>query len=124
MEDSKIIKLIENTLSNKIKKDSNYIRYTFYELRVKYNLSEEDTDRFLFLIRTKLENENYKVYFTGAKFMYNNAEAMVQDNELIITVKEYDNTNSYINYKRKNFLCNIYAREYYNRSRTVNYIYY
>ena len=82
MEDSKIIKLIENTLSNKIKKDPNYIRYTFYELRVKYNLSEGDADRFLILIRTKLENEKYKVYFTGAKFEYNNAKITVQDSEL------------------------------------------
>ena len=89
MEDSKIIKLIENTLSNKIKKDSNYIRYTFYELRVKYNLSEEDTDRFLILIRTRLENENYKVYFTGAKFEYNNSKITVQDNELLIAIKDY-----------------------------------
>lgn len=88
MEDSKIIKLIENTLRDKIKKDQNYIKYTFYELRVKYNLSEEDTDRFLLLVRTKLENENYKVYFTGAKFEYNNAKTVVQDNELMIAVKE------------------------------------
>ena len=88
MEDSKIIKLIENTLSDKIKNNPNYIRYTFYEIRVKNNLSEEDTDRFLFLARTKLENENYKVYFTGAKFEYNNAKTVVQDNELMIAVKE------------------------------------
>ena len=51
-------------------KNVDYIRYTFYELRIKYNLSEQDTDRFLDLIRTKLQNENYKVYFTGTKFEY------------------------------------------------------
>ena len=67
--------------------DPNYIRYTFYELRVKYNLSEEDTDRFLLLIRTKLENEGYNVYFTGAKFEYNNARMTVQDNEMMIAIK-------------------------------------
>lgn len=88
MNDKIIIKLIEDTLKNKMNENCNYIRYTFYELRVKYNLSEKDTDRFLFLIRTKLENENYKVYFTGTKFMYNNAKMTVQDNELIIAVKE------------------------------------
>lgn len=89
MEDKIIIKLIENTLKDKIKSNPNYIRYTFYELRVKYDLSEEDTDRFLILIRTRLENENYKVYFTGAKFEYNNSKITVQDNELLIAIKDY-----------------------------------
>ena len=88
LEDCNNIKIIKNTLMYKIKKDQNYIKYTFYELRVKYNLSEEDTDRFLLLTRTKLENKNYKVYFTGARFEYNNAKTVVQDNELMIAVKE------------------------------------
>ena len=87
MNDKKIIQIIENTLINKKIGDPNYIRYTFYELRVKYNLSEEDTDRFLLLIRTKLENEGYNVYFTGAKFEYNNARMTVQDNEMMIAIK-------------------------------------
>ena len=87
MNDKKIIQIIENTLINKKIGDPNYIRYTFYELRVKYNLSEEDTDRFLLLIRTKLENEGYNVYFTGAKYEYNNARMTVQDNEMMIAIK-------------------------------------
>lgn len=87
LSDKEIIRIIEITLKDKIKENINYIRYTFYELRVKYNLSEEDTDRFLFLIRTKLENESYNVYFTGAKFEYNNARMTVQDNEMMIAIK-------------------------------------
>lgn len=83
-----IINLIEITLKDKLIKNLNYIRYTFYELRVKYNLSEQDTDRFLYLIRTKLENENYKVYFTGAKFVYKDTNISVQPNELMIAIKE------------------------------------
>ncbi len=88
MYDKDFIKLIENTLKIKIKINPNYIRYTYYELRVKYNLSEENTDRFLLLIRTKLENQGYRVFFTGAKFEYNNTKITVQDNELMIAVKE------------------------------------
>ena len=87
MDDKDIIKLIESTLKIKMKNNPNYIRYSFYELRVKYNLSEEDTDRFLFLIRTRLENENYKVYFTGAKFEYEDSNRTVQDNELMVAIK-------------------------------------
>ena len=88
MEDKEIINIIEKTLKEKLNKNMDYIRYTFYELRVKYNLSEQDTDRFLDLIRTKLQNENYKVYFTGARFEYKDAKMKVQDNELMIAVKE------------------------------------
>lgn len=88
MEDKAIINIIEITLKEKMNKNANYIRYTFYELRVKYNLSEEDTDRFLDLIRAKLQNENYRVYFTGARFEYRDAKIKVQDNELMIAVKE------------------------------------
>lgn len=88
MEDKAIINLIETSVIEKIIKDPNYIRYTFYELRIKYNLSEEETNRFLYLIRTKLQNENYKVYFTGSKFEYNNTQNIVNDNELIIAIKQ------------------------------------
>lgn len=88
MEDKIIKSLIETTLEEKMAKNTDFIRYSFYELRVKYNLSEQDTDRFLELIRTKLQNENYKVYFTGIRFEYKDAKMKVQDNELMIAVKE------------------------------------
>ena len=88
MKDNEIINLIEITLKEKINENIDYIRYTFYELRVKYNLSKQDTDRFLDLIRTKLQNENYRVYFTRARFEYKDAKMRVQDNELMIAVKE------------------------------------
>lgn len=51
-------------------------------------MSEQDTDKFLSLTRTKLENKNYKVYFSHARFTYKNANMMVQPNELIIAIKE------------------------------------
>lgn len=88
MEDKEIINIIEITLKQKLNKDINFIRYTFYEIRVKYDLSEQDTDRFLDLIRIKLQNENYRVYFTGAIFEYKDAKMKVQDNELMIAIKE------------------------------------
>lgn len=88
MNDNQLINLIENTLTEKVCQNTNYIRYTFYELKVKYNLSEKELDRFLVLIRTKLENENYKVYFTDAKFTFENANRTVQPNEILIAIKE------------------------------------
>lgn len=50
--------------------------------------TKEFTDKFLSLTRTKLENKNYKVYFSHARFTYKNANMMVQPNELIIAIKE------------------------------------
>lgn len=81
------LKLIDDYLNKKLRDSEEYFVISFFDLRVKYNLSEEDTDRFLFLIRTRLENENYKVYFTGAKFEYENSNRTVQDNELMIAIK-------------------------------------
>ena len=78
----------EDKLEDKTIINLDYIKYTFYELRVKYNLSEQDTDRFLYLIRTRLENDNYNVYFTGSKYEFRDITMIVQDNELLIAVKE------------------------------------
>ena len=87
MNDQMIINLIEKTLKEKLRIDSNYIKYTFYELRVKYDLSEYDTNRFLDLLKIKLQNENYKVYNTRDSFKYKNEIIVVKDNELLIAIK-------------------------------------
>ena len=84
----KIIKsLIEKTLEDKMMTNTDFIRYSFYELRVKFNLSEQETERFLELIRKKLLNENYQVYFTGAKFEYKEEKITVGNNDLMVAVK-------------------------------------
>jgi len=79
---------VEEYLNYKISQNENEIRYTFYELRVKNNLSEEDIDEFLRLNKIRLENLGYKVYFTGAKFVYKNSNRTVQTNEYMIAIKE------------------------------------
>ena len=81
------LKFITDYIDDKIKKDENKIVFTFYEIRIKLDLSEEDTDEFLKLSRTRLENLGYKVYFTGAKYTYNNANMIVQPNELMVAIK-------------------------------------
>ena len=47
-------------LDSKMAENENFIRFTFYELRVKHNLSEDDTDEFLRLAMTYLENKSYE----------------------------------------------------------------
>ena len=82
---------ITNYLDNKIAKNSNEIVVTFYEARVKMNLSEDVTDNLLANCKTRLENFGYQVFFTGARFVYDNCTRTVQDNELMIAIKEKTN---------------------------------
>lgn len=86
MTDDFVIKYINKKLQEC--EDENFIRYTFYELRVKNNLEEKDLDRFFIINKNYFENNGYKVYFTGAKFKYKNANMTVQPNELMIAIKE------------------------------------
>lgn len=79
---------VEEYLNYKMSQNENEIIYTFYELRVKNNLSEDEIDEFLRLNKIRLENLGYKVYFTGAKFIFQNANRTVQANEYMIAVKE------------------------------------
>lgn len=85
-----IKELCTRLLDNKMAKNENFIRFTFYELRVKNNLSEEETDEFLRLCMTYLENKNYEVYVGNTRYCYNNATQNVQPNELLIAFKNDD----------------------------------
>ena len=84
------LEFVDNYINNKINesKDKNMIVFTFYELRIKCNLSERETDNFLGLAKNKFENMGYLTYFTGAEFTYNDVTRIVQDNELMVTVKK------------------------------------
>ena len=75
-------------IDKKLEENENYIRYTFYELKVKNNLSEGDLQYFLKINKDYFENKGYNVYFTGTKFTYENAYRTVQPNELMIAIKE------------------------------------
>ena len=82
-----IKELCTRLLDNKMAKNERFIRFTFYELRIKNNLSEEETDEFLRLCMTYLENKNYEVYVGNTRYCYNNATQNVQPNELLIAFK-------------------------------------
>lgn len=78
------IKLIES----KEKENENYIRYSYYELKIKDNLSEKEIDEVLRISRDYFENKGYKVYFTNAEFEYQNARRKVESNEYMIAFKK------------------------------------
>lgn len=82
-----IKELCTKLLNEKMAENENFIRFTFYELRVKNNLSEDDTNEFLRLAMTFLENKGYEVYVGNARYTFNNANQNVQPNELLIAFK-------------------------------------
>ena len=81
---------VDNYIKKKINEKGDFLKFSFYELRIKENLSAEDTDDFLEMAKWKLENLGYDVYFTGAKYTYNNIRREVGDNELLIATKVGD----------------------------------
>jgi len=89
---------ITEYLDNKIKLNEDYIVCTFYDFRVKNNRSEEEIEELLKFGKIRLENMGYKVFITGDKFIYNNCNRTVQDNELMIAIKK-SNINNYKFYK-------------------------
>ncbi len=83
-------KFIMDFIALKEKENPNYIRYSYFELKVKYNRSEADINEILRVSRDYFENKDYRVYFTNAEFEYQNARRRVESNELMIAIK--DNT--------------------------------
>ena len=82
------IQFIEEYIDQKIKEDPNYIVCTFFDLRVRHNLSEEEIFEFLNLSKNKLKNIGYMVYFKGDKYMVNHIEKKVKDNELMVAIRK------------------------------------
>ena len=80
---------VREYLDRKIDNNPNELIITFYEARIKLNLSEEETDALLAHCKTRLENIGYQVFFTGAKFSYNGENRVVKDNELMVAIKAW-----------------------------------
>lgn len=86
MTDTFVINYINDKLAQS--KNEDFIGYTFYELKIKNNLNDEEIGRFLEINKDYFENKGYLVFFTGAKYSYKGANTVVQDNEMMIAIKE------------------------------------
>ena len=82
------VNFVGKVIDEKQEQDDKYIVFSFFELRIKYNLTEEQISEFLKLSKNRLENTKYKVYFTGEEFTYQGKTRKVLDNELMIAIKE------------------------------------
>ena len=83
-----MLELIDSILQEKMDLNENIIKIKFFEIRVTHNLSEVETFEFIRLARNKLENLGYNVYLTKAKYQYKGKQYIVQDNELLVAIKE------------------------------------
>lgn len=81
------MQFVTEYIDKKVEENKEFIKYTFYELRVKNNLSEEETEEFLDVNKDYFENKNYKVYFTNDEYIYKGQKKKVEDNELFIAIK-------------------------------------
>lgn len=82
------LEFVTEYLDNKIYENENYIVCTVFDLRVNNGVFEKEVDDFLRFAKIRLENMNYQVYFTGAKYTYNGERKQVQDNEYMVAIKQ------------------------------------
>lgn len=81
------IDFIDNELNKKLAANNKIIVYTYFELRVKLNLSKIDANKFLELTKIKLENIGYRVYMTEETYIFDGHAKVVQENELLVAIK-------------------------------------
>ena len=84
---------ISDNIDKKLLKNNEFIKYTFYELRIRKNLSEADMYSFISLANTRLKNLGYTTYRTGQKYYYDYKEQIVKDNELLVAIKSKEVQN-------------------------------
>lgn len=94
-----LTQLIDIVLDSKMSENSNFIRVTYYEIKIKCNLNNEQCDEFIRLAKIKLENMNFKVYLQDEKYNYENANRTVQINEVLIAIRNQNNKQ--VNKKNK-----------------------
>lgn len=78
---------VSNYIDKKINENPQFIRFTFYELRVKENLSESDMLHLIALAAQRLSNNKYLVYRTGQTYTVGGQIKVVKSNELLIAIK-------------------------------------
>lgn len=80
------LEFVDNYLNAKLAQNREIIKFSFYEVRMKLNLSEEDSITFLSLISQKLMNTGYLVYKTGEEYVYKGKTFNIQENELLVAI--------------------------------------
>ena len=78
--------LKEMNLESATKLTKEQFKAVFMKL-FKLGKTENQVEEFLEVAKTELENMNYQVYFTGAKYTYNGVRQEVQSNDYLVALK-------------------------------------
>lgn len=79
--------LVDDYIEKKMNENYRFIECSFYDLKVKLDLTEDEVQEFLEIAKNDLESDGYEVYFTGARYKYNSKENIVETNNLMIAIK-------------------------------------
>lgn len=82
-----ILEFVDDFTNKKIYLNRNFIRITFYEFRLKFGLTKNESDKCIELSKIRFENLGYKVFLTGEDYAYKGEPKKVETNELLIAIK-------------------------------------
>ena len=88
MTNEKLFEFVEKYIVDKLTQNSKIVRYSYYELKVKLDLNDKVLDKFLKYSKIILDGLGYQVFFTGARFKFENADRVVESNEFMIAIKQ------------------------------------
>ena len=80
------LEYITNYIDKKLSKNEKLITITFYELRLKEDLSKEDTEIFLRMSKQRLTNLGYRIYETGERYVLDGKEKVVRSNVFYVGI--------------------------------------
>lgn len=86
MKSEDLFKFVENFVNVKIAKNSDIVKFSYFEIKIKMNMDEVDIDRFLKCSKIILEDQGYQVYQFGEKYNFEGEQRKVEDNEFLVAI--------------------------------------
>ena len=86
MKSEDLFKFVENFVNVKITKNNDIVKFSYFEIKIKMNIDEEDIDRFLKCSKIILEDQGYQVYQLGEKYNFEGEQRKVEDNEFLVAI--------------------------------------
>lgn len=74
-------------ISNKIVESGNYIVFSYYDVRVRHNVSNDELQDFIEDAEEILEEKGYDVYLENENYTYNGSNRAVQCSEVLVAIK-------------------------------------
>ena len=86
MKSEDLFKFVENFVNVKITKNNDIVKFSYFQIKIKMNMDEEDIDRFLKCSKIILEDQGYQVYQLGEKYNFEGEQRKVEDNEFLVAI--------------------------------------